>query len=119
VIANDTPAALKSHLGSTVIEMGMDDEAAARRAHELLLRSLPTRPELEGNLVRVTSEGGARILIDALRILDGAQLTPASLTVRQPSLDDVFLALTGHRAESEDGSAEAPPAKGRRARGAA
>jgi ABC-2 type transport system ATP-binding protein len=35
-----------------------------------------------------------------LRTLDSEDLAPASLAVREPSLDDVFLALTGHRAES-------------------
>ena len=114
VIANDTPAALKSHLGSTVIEMGMGDESRAVRAQELLGRSLPVRPEREGEAVRLTSEDGARILIDALRILDGESLTPASLTVRQPSLDDVFLALTGHRAEESDAPASPEGAAGRR-----
>jgi daunorubicin resistance ABC transporter ATP-binding subunit len=120
VIANDTPAALKSHLGSTVIEMGMADEAVAGRAQELLSRSLPVRPERDGVAVRLTSEDGARILIDALRILDNEHLTPASLTVRQPSLDDVFLALTGHRAQSTDAPPEAPAGQRQpRARGAA
>jgi ABC-2 type transport system ATP-binding protein len=119
VIANDTPAALKSHLGNTVIEMGMQDEEIAQRAHEFLVRTLSTRPELEGSMVRLTSEGGAGILIDALRLLEGAQITPVSLTVRQPSLDDVFLALTGHRAESANGSPDASSDGERTKRGAA
>jgi ABC-type multidrug transport system ATPase subunit len=101
VIANDTPAALKAQLGSTVIEMGMGDEDRARQAEELLARTLPARPERQEALLRLASDDGARILIDALRVLDGGGLTPATLAVREPSLDDVFLALTGHRAESE------------------
>lgn len=55
-------------------------------------------------MVRLTSDDGARILIEALRTLDGQQLTPATLAVREPSLDDVFIALTGHRAEAAGGS---------------
>ncbi|MGH2556010.1 MAG: ATP-binding cassette domain-containing protein [Actinomycetota bacterium] len=106
VIANDTPAALKAQLGSTVIEMGMGDEGRATRAEELLSRTLSLRPERVGAMVRLTSDDGARILIDALRALDGQQLTPATLAVREPSLDDVFIALTGHRAEAADGSPE-------------
>jgi hypothetical protein len=36
-----------------------------------------------------------------LRALDGDGIVPSTLTVREPSLDDVFLALTGHHAEEE------------------
>jgi hypothetical protein len=39
------------------------------------------------------------VLIGVLRSLDDQDLTPATLAVRQPSLDDVFLSLTGRRAE--------------------
>jgi ABC-2 type transport system ATP-binding protein len=94
VIANDTPAALKTRLGSTVIELGLADAGAAARALELLADA-----ELEGTTVRLTTADGARVLMDALRALDAEGLVPATLTVREPSLDDVFLALTGHHAE--------------------
>jgi ABC-2 type transport system ATP-binding protein len=57
--------------------------------------------------VAVIDEGrdGARLLVDALRALDGEGIVPATLTVREPSLDDVFLALTGHHAEQEEAAA--------------
>ncbi len=99
VIVNDTPAALKARLGSTVIELGLADQAAAERAHALLAGTSAGAPELEGATVRLTSDDGASILVDALRALDADGIVPATLTVREPSLDDVFLALTGHHAE--------------------
>jgi len=99
VIVNDTPAALKARLGSTVIELGLADQAAAERAHTLLAGTSAGAPELEGATVRLTSDDGASILVDALRALDADGIVPATLTVREPSLDDVFLALTGHHAE--------------------
>jgi ABC-2 type transport system ATP-binding protein len=99
VIANDAPAALKARLGSTVIELGFADQAAAERAHALLTRTGASLPELDGTTVRLTSHDGARLLVDALRTLDADGLVPATVTVREPSLDDVFLALTGHHAE--------------------
>jgi ABC-2 type transport system ATP-binding protein len=68
--------------------------------------------------VRYTTSDGAQFLIEALRSLDAEKLAPATLTVREPSLDDVFLSLTGHRAEPTDGQEQ--PAEGtRRRRGAA
>ena len=96
VIAEGTPAELKGKLGDTVVEMGFTDDATAARAHALLD---PHTPELEGSLVRLSSSEGPRVLVDVLRRLDGEKLAPASLAVREPSLDDVFLALTGHHAE--------------------
>jgi len=114
IIAHDTPAALKARLGSTVIEMGMSDEASAMRASDLLTATLSTKPEREGVLVRLTSEEGARVLIEALRVLDERQLAPATLTVREPSLDDVFVALTGHRAEPAPEPIAPVPTGGRR-----
>jgi ABC-2 type transport system ATP-binding protein len=94
VIANDTPDRLKSRLGSTVIELGFADVSAAERARERL-----DGAERDETVVRLTTDDGARIVVDALRALDGDGLVPATLSVREPSLDDVFLALTGHHAE--------------------
>jgi ABC-2 type transport system ATP-binding protein len=99
VIANDSPAQLKARLGSTVIEIGLTDESVARRAHDVLTRTGPSSPDLEDSTVRLTTHESARLLVDALRALDGEGIVPATLTVREPSLDDVFLALTGHHAE--------------------
>jgi ABC-2 type transport system ATP-binding protein len=99
VIADDTPARLKARLGSTVIEIGIADASTAARAHQILARAGTPSPELEDSTVRLTTHEGARLLVDALRTLDGEGIVPLTLNVREPSLDDVFLALTGHHAE--------------------
>jgi oleandomycin transport system ATP-binding protein len=57
--------------------------------------------------------------MEALRLLDAEDLAPAKLNVREPSLDDVFLALTGHKAETETESEDAPQGGARSDRGAA
>ena len=101
VIADDTPAALKSDLGSTVTELGMSGETEAERAHSLISGLPRVHSEREGATVRVSSQEGPRVLIEVLRALDANGITPSSLTVREPSLDDVFLALTGRHAESD------------------
>jgi ABC-type multidrug transport system ATPase subunit len=116
VIALDTPAALKARMGGTVIEFGLDSEATAELAAKVLSRLDDHRPEREREAVRVTTDEGPRYLMEALRALDGQGLTPESLSVRQPSLDDVFLALTGRHAE---GVEEGRPKRGRRREGAA
>src|SRR5437764_6094475 len=99
VIADDTPAQLTARLGSTVIEIGLADEPTAKRAHDVLASTSTLSPELENSTVRLTTHEGARLLVDALRALDGKAIVPTTLSVREPSLDDVFLALTGHHAE--------------------
>ena len=116
VIANDTPTRLKERLGHTVIEFGLEDEAQARSAGALLSPLIEGDPEVEGTLVRLSSPDAAHILINALRALDGADMSPASLVVRDPSLDDVFLALTGEHAEQEREAEAAAEAAERRRR---
>jgi ABC-type multidrug transport system ATPase subunit len=117
VIANDTPAALKAQLGSTVIELDMGEESRAIQAGGLLAGLSEGRPDREGAMIRLSAEDGSHLLMEALRVLDGKDLAPAKLTVREPSLDDVFLSLTGHRAEGE--TTDAPDDGARPTRGAA
>jgi ABC-2 type transport system ATP-binding protein len=98
VIAEGTPAGLKSGLGGTVIDITLADPAAAVRAATQLATALRVHAEVDGSSLELTVDDGPRALVDVLRTLDGAGLTPAGLAVREPSLDDVFLSLTGHRA---------------------
>jgi ABC-type multidrug transport system ATPase subunit len=118
VIANDTPANLKSQLGDTVVEIVLHGDGRASRAASLLAGDVPGKVEQEGDTVRITSDQGAKVLIDALRALDVAGLTPDTLTVREPSLDDVFLSLTGRHAEDAEQAAQqeaqSPRRRGRR-----
>ena len=109
VIANDTPSALKAQLGSTVFEMDMP-AGSGERAVSLLTPVVAGKVEREGEHLRITSDRGPSALVEILRTLDAPGLEPQSLTVREPSLDDVFLALTGRHAEAVD--AEAVPARG-------
>jgi ABC-2 type transport system ATP-binding protein len=102
VIAQGAPQELKSQIGGTVIEVGFADPGEARRAHGLVANFACRPPEVNGSEVRFEIVDGARLLVDALRTLDGEGLAPASIAVREPSLDDVFLALTGRRVEPEE-----------------
>ena len=102
VIAQGAPAHLKSRIGGTVIEVGFTDPGAARRAHGVFAKFACRPPEVNGSEVRFEVADGARVLVDALRVLDGEGLAPETIAVREPSLDDVFLALTGRRVEPEE-----------------
>jgi daunorubicin resistance ABC transporter ATP-binding subunit len=101
VIANDTPANLKAGLGSTVIELTFDEQAIDRAA-----TVIGGDAERDGTSVRITTDRSTKVLLETLRALDTAGIEPTGLTVREPSMDDVFLVLTGHRAEGETTSVE-------------
>jgi ABC-2 type transport system ATP-binding protein len=102
VIAEGAPAELKSALGGTVVEIALADPAAAARAASRLTSALALDAERDGSHLEVTVADGPRAVVEILRTLDAADLAPVGLTVREPSLDDVFLSLTGHRTEAGD-----------------
>jgi len=106
VIAQGAPAHLKSQIGGTVIEVGFADPGEARRAKGFVANFACRNPEVDGSELRFECVDGARVLVDALRTLDGEGLAPATIAVREPSLDDVFLALTGRRVEPEEAPAD-------------
>ena len=117
VIAEGTPAELKADLGTTVIEITLADPATAAAAAAALAPLLDGKtPLVEGSAVELTVENGPKMAAEALRALDQRDIIVAGLVVREPSLDDVFLSLTGHRAEFEPadgpGGAAAPVAAG-------
>lgn len=96
VIAEGTATQLKQRLGATVVEVGMRDDDATTRAAALLAPIGGV--SRDGKLVRVSVPGGEgpRAMLDAVRLLDGEHLDPATMVLREPTLDDVFLELTGH-----------------------
>jgi ABC-2 type transport system ATP-binding protein len=102
VIAEGTPSELKARLGSTVIEIGLRAEPDAMRAQSVLARFAADGLEREGARIRLPSGDGAKMLMDVLRSLDSEGLVPTTLVVREPSLDDVFLRLTGRHAQPVD-----------------
>jgi ABC-2 type transport system ATP-binding protein len=108
VIAHGTSAQLKSHLGATVIDVVLRDPADAGHAGQLLERVGSVAIDGKSVHVNVTDGNGARAMLETVRVLDGAQLDPASMVLREPTLDDVFLELTGHVAEepARDGEDE-------------
>ncbi len=106
VIAEGTAAELKATLGATVVEIGMPDEASAELTLAIARadgddrdRVDGTDPGRNGATVRVPTVNGPRTLARIIRGMDAAALTARTIAVREPSLDDVFLSLTGRPAE--------------------
>jgi ABC-2 type transport system ATP-binding protein len=95
MIANDTPAKLKAVFGNTILELSYPDEDAAARAAALLESSPADHLELDRTMIRLSTQDSALVLSNVLPRLEQAGLHPMHLRVRDPSMDDVFLALTG------------------------
>jgi ABC-2 type transport system ATP-binding protein len=99
VIAEGTATELKAKLGRTVVEVGVPGENAIERAKGILAEVGPTEiVDADKGLLAVSVDDGPRAAVQVVRALDGAGLPPESLVVREPTLDDVFLQLTGRRA---------------------
>jgi daunorubicin resistance ABC transporter ATP-binding subunit len=88
-----TPAELKARLGTVVFRLDFGRPDAARAAHAALA-SAGYRPQRDGGGIQVRSVTGSGELTGLLRTLDGRAPDPVSVAVREPTLDDVFLALT-------------------------
>ena len=98
VIAEGSASDLKSRLGTT-LEVGLPSDQEAQRALRVLGPIGAAPPEREGSVVRLGVTDGSRVLVDVLAALVKEGMAPVSLTIREASLDDVFLAITGHPAE--------------------
>ncbi len=100
VIAEGTATELKHRLGATIIEVRLIDGAIAQRARNVLSTIGSTEVLDDGRTVTITVHDGGRAVLEVVRTLDAQGLTPEWLTVREPTLDDVFLQLTGRPAEA-------------------
>jgi ABC-2 type transport system ATP-binding protein len=104
VIDSGTPLELKQRLAGDVLEVTVEDAAQLDRAVNALVavgREPPTI-EVATNRVTLPVPDGVHSLTVAVRQLDDANVALVDLAMRRPSLDDVFLALTGHSAADGD-----------------
>jgi ABC-2 type transport system ATP-binding protein len=100
VIAEGTAAQLKARLGGDTLEARVAQRADLERAAALLaaLAGAPARVDADQQRVSIPTHGGTALLIAAGRRFEEARIPLDDLGIRRPSLDDVFLALTGARA---------------------
>ena len=108
VIAEGTADELKDRVGGERLEVHLEDGADVERAISALAEMSDERPTWEDHTVRVPVRRRTGAIAEAVRRLDDAGVGIDDLSLRRPTLDDVFLALTGHAAEEEP-AAEATP----------
>ena len=101
IIASGTADQLKAKIGGERIEVVVHDAAGIPRAAELLGRDCEGECTIDERQRRLTvpAKGGAPRLLAVLRDLDAAGIAIDDIGLRRPTLDDVFLTLTGHAAD--------------------
>jgi ABC-2 type transport system ATP-binding protein len=104
IIAQGTADELKDRIGGDVVEFVVPDAAERSTALEAVRRLTDNEPSLDddGTVSLRVGHRGSEVLIEVVRSLDVASIRSHGLSVRRPSLDDVFLALTGHAAEETE-----------------
>jgi ABC-2 type transport system ATP-binding protein len=110
-IAEGTADELKDRMGGDVLDLQVADAGRLGDAAELVVPLGREKPQIDREDRRVTVgvTGGPATLLAAVRAFDDAGIVLTDLGVRRPSLDDVFLALTGHSATQA--ATDAPPAR--------
>jgi ABC-2 type transport system ATP-binding protein len=101
VIAEGTSEELKNKIGGEVLELHVAAEHLARAADALRgLGSGEPMQDEDTRLIRVpVGSEGPTVLLETVRRLDDAGITIEDIALHRPTLDDVFLSLTGHAAE--------------------
>lgn len=99
IVAEGTPAELKRTIGAALVVMRVDDVETARRA----LATVPGIDAVEhhGDEVTASTADGPATVAPIAVALAAAGVTVRTLTLREPTLDDVFLTLTGNRLQEE------------------
>jgi ABC-2 type transport system ATP-binding protein len=105
VIAEGTSDELKDRVGGEWLEVTLDDPSRAETAISALAPMVDDRPTCDGSRLHLPIRRARGTIAEAVRRLDGAGVGIDDIFVRRPTLDDVFLELTGHTAEeaAEDG----------------
>lgn len=112
IIAEGTSSELKAKVGSDRLEITIDKNSNFKKAQEVVdgkgLQADPDR-----RTISISSKGGVKKLKEVLQKLEDAKVTVETVSLHRPTLDDVFLTLTGHTATQETEESK-PKAKGKK-----
>jgi ABC-2 type transport system ATP-binding protein len=100
VIARGTSDALKKQVGGERLEITVENTDITK-TQEIVSRISTSAIHTDVRTISAPVSTGSLALMEALRALDEAKIHPLDIALKRPSLDDVFLSLTGHVAEEE------------------
>src|SRR5215217_5942663 len=101
VIAEGTSDELKAQIGGERLDVRLEDTADAERAVGALSEMCVDNPSVEGRTVSAPVHTHTGMIAEAVRRLDAAGVGIDDISLHRPTLDDVFIALTGHAAAVE------------------
>lgn len=101
IATQGSPARLKADVGTESINLAFDDRAAAERAGAAL-GEMAARIQTDRDMVRLYMSNAAAAIPAVVNRLQQGEMAPISLTLTQPTLDDVFLQVTGERLQTEE-----------------
>jgi ABC-2 type transport system ATP-binding protein len=101
VIAEGTSDELKGQIGGERLDLVLEDPAEAERAVAALSEMCIERPSVDGRIVSAPVRTHTGMIAEAVRRLDGAGVGIDDISLHRPTLDDVFISLTGHAAAVE------------------
>jgi ABC-2 type transport system ATP-binding protein len=110
IIARGTAKELKQEIASDYLVVAVSNPDQTEQAMNVLSKIGVEPPARDNGHFTVPVADGSKALVDAVRLLDGAGISIADLRLREPSLNDVFLALTGQDIREDETEAEATPA---------
>jgi ABC-2 type transport system ATP-binding protein len=117
VIAEGTSDELKARIGGEVLLVNVEDPADTGRAAEALVGVGAGEPNVDAESGRIhlpVGDQGPTVVLDSIRRLDELKIPLSGFALHRPTLDDVFMALTGRAVE--EGQEPEPSKKGRRGR---
>jgi ABC-2 type transport system ATP-binding protein len=102
IVTEGTPSKLKASVGSESINVAFESAEDAQLAMQAL-NDMGSRRQSDREIVRLYMNQAAQAIPAVVNRLQASQLNPISLTLTQPTLDDVFLQVTGERLRRDDG----------------
>jgi ABC-2 type transport system ATP-binding protein len=106
VIAQGTPDELKDRVGGERLEVALERAADAEAAVRALAPMSDELPSAHDSVISASVRTRSGTIVEAVRRLSEADIGVDDITLRRPTLDDVFLTLTGHAALQDDAQAE-------------
>lgn len=104
IVARGTSGELKAQSGGDVLQITVADRSQLGKAREAISLLAAKEPQVEPVLGQISlpAANGTRVLVDAVRALDDNNIEIEDIVLRRPTLDDVFLALTGEKVGEEE-----------------